>query len=49
LLSLPAVLSGTPSEMADKLCGFREKYGITSFTALDNHIETFAKVIAELR
>jgi probable F420-dependent oxidoreductase len=49
LLSLPAVLSGTPHEMADKLSGFREKYGITSFTVQDNHIETFAKVIAELR
>jgi probable F420-dependent oxidoreductase len=49
LLSLPSVLSGTPRKMADKLSGFREKYGITSFTVQDNHIDTFAKVIAELR
>jgi probable F420-dependent oxidoreductase len=49
LLSLPSVLSGTPREMADKLSAFREKYGVTSFTVQDNHIENFAKVIAELR
>jgi hypothetical protein len=35
--------------MADKLSAFREKYGVTSFTVQDNHIESFAKVIAELR
>jgi probable F420-dependent oxidoreductase len=49
LLSTPSVLSGSPREMADTLSGYREKYGITSFTVQDNHIDNFAKVIAELR
>ncbi|BBZ51176.1 F420-dependent oxidoreductase [Mycobacterium heidelbergense] len=49
ILSMPSVLSGTPREMADTLSGYREKYGVTSFTVQDNHIGNFAKVIAELR
>jgi probable F420-dependent oxidoreductase len=49
LLSAPSVLSGTPREMADTLSEYREKYGLTCFTVQDNHIENFAKVIAELR
>jgi probable F420-dependent oxidoreductase len=49
LLSLTSVLSGTPREMADKLSAFRDKYGVTSITVQDNHLENFAKVIAELR
>ncbi|OIN80968.1 F420-dependent oxidoreductase [Mycobacterium malmoense] len=49
LLSMPSVLSGSPREMADTLSGYREKYGVTSFTVQDNHIDNFAKVIAELR
>ena len=46
---MPSVLSGSPREMADTLSGYREKYGVTSFTVQDNHIDNFAKVIAELR
>ena len=49
LLSTPSVLSGSPREMADTLSGYREKYGITSFTVQDKHIDNFAKVIAELQ
>lgn len=49
LLRMPSVLSGTPREMADTLRGYRETYGITSFTVQDNHIDNFSKVIAELR
>ncbi len=49
LLAMPSVLSGSPREMADTLSGYRDKYGLTSFTVQDNHIENFAKVIAELR
>jgi probable F420-dependent oxidoreductase len=49
LLSMPSVLTGSPREMADTLSGYREKYGVTSFTVQDNHIDNFAKVIAELR
>jgi len=49
LLSMPSVLSGSPGEMADTLSGLREKYGLTSFTAQDNNLDSFAKVIVELR
>jgi len=49
LLELTSVLSGTPREMADTLTGYRDKYGVTSFTVQDKHIDNFAKVIAELR
>ena len=49
LLDLFSVLTGTPQEMADTLSGYREKYGVTSFTVQDNHLENFGKVIAELR
>jgi probable F420-dependent oxidoreductase len=49
LLALPAVLSGSPRDIADTLRGYRETYGLTSFTVQENHIDTFAKVIAELR
>jgi probable F420-dependent oxidoreductase len=49
LLAMHTVLSGSPREMADKLSALREKYGTTYFTVQDNHIENFAKVIAELR
>ena len=48
LMSAPSVLSGTPREMADTLLEYREKYGLTCFTVQDNHIDNFAKVIAEL-
>ncbi|WP_156657557.1 LLM class F420-dependent oxidoreductase [Mycobacterium kyorinense] len=49
ILALPAVLSGSPRDMADKLRGFRDTYGLTSFTVQENHADGFAKVIAELR
>ncbi|BBZ12317.1 LLM class F420-dependent oxidoreductase [Mycobacterium branderi] len=49
LLELPAVLSGSPRDMADRLRGYRDTYGLTSFTVQENHAEGFAKVIAELR
>ncbi len=49
LLELPAVLSGSPRDMADRLRGYRETYGLTSFTVQESHAEGFAKVIAELR
>lgn len=49
LLEQTSVLSGTPREMADRLSMYREKYGVTSVTVQDNHIDNFAKVIAELR
>ncbi|ORA17080.1 LLM class F420-dependent oxidoreductase [Mycobacterium asiaticum] len=49
LLAMHSVLSGSPREMAEKLSSHREKYGITHFTVQDNHIDNFAKVMAELR
>jgi probable F420-dependent oxidoreductase len=49
LLAMHSVLSGSPREMAEKLVGHREKYGVTHFTVQDNHIDNFANVIAELR
>ena len=49
ILSMPSVLGGSPREIADTLSGYREKYGVTSFTVQDNHLDNFAKVIAELR
>jgi probable F420-dependent oxidoreductase len=49
LLALPSVLSGSPREIADTLRGYREKYGLTSFTFQENHVETIAKVIPEFR
>jgi probable F420-dependent oxidoreductase len=49
ILAMPSVLTGTPREMADTLSGYRDQYGITSFTVQDNHIDNFGKVISELR
>jgi probable F420-dependent oxidoreductase len=49
LLAQSSVLSGSPSEMAETLSGYRDRYGVTCFTVQDNNVENFAKVIAELR
>ncbi|UMB70565.1 TIGR03621 family F420-dependent LLM class oxidoreductase [Mycobacterium paraterrae] len=49
LLALPSVLAGSPRGIADTLLGYREKYGLTSFTFQENHVDTIAKVIAEVR
>ncbi|MGA8332696.1 MAG: LLM class F420-dependent oxidoreductase, partial [Mycobacterium sp.] len=49
LLALPAVLGGSPHDIADTLRGYRDTYGLTSFTFQENHVDTIAKVIAEIR
>ena len=49
LLALPAVLSGSPRDIADTLRGYRETYGLKSVTVQEHHAETVAKVIAEFR
>ena len=49
LLALPAVLSGSPRDIAETLRGYRDKYGLTSVTVQEHHAETIAKVIAEFR
>ncbi|MGU3292960.1 TIGR03621 family F420-dependent LLM class oxidoreductase [Williamsia sp. M5A3_1d] len=47
--ALPTVLVGTPSEIAEKLVGVRERTGISNITVLGRAREDFAEVIAELR
>ena len=49
ILAMHSVLTGSPREMADTLCEYRDIYGVTFFTVQDNHLDNFAKVIAELR
>lgn len=49
LLSTPAVLSGSPKDIADTIRGYRDTYGVTYITVQQQHAEPFAKVIAELR
>jgi probable F420-dependent oxidoreductase len=49
ILAMHSVLTGSPSEMADTLSTYRDIYGVTFFTVQDNHMDNFAKVIAELR
>jgi probable F420-dependent oxidoreductase len=49
LLALPAVLSGSPRDIADTLRGYHDTYGLTSFTFQENHVDTIAKVISEFR
>lgn len=49
LLAMPAVLSGSPHEMADTLREYRRRYGVSYFTVQQHHAEAFAKVIAALR
>lgn len=49
LLAMPAVLSGSPRDMADMLREYRRRYGLSYFTIQQNHAASFAEVIAELR
>lgn len=49
ILAMHSVMSGSPREIADTLTEYREKYGVSFFTVQDNHLDNFAKVIAELR
>lgn len=49
ILQTPAVLSGTPRDIADTIRHYRDTYGITYITVQQLHAEPFAKVIAELR
>ena len=45
----PAVLSGSTSDIADTIRGYRDTYGVTYIIVQQPHAEAFAKVIAELR
>ena len=49
LLKLPGVLVGSPRHVADTLRHYRDVYGLTYFSVLEQHGESFSKVIAELR
>ena len=49
MLRTPAVLSGSPSDIADTIRGYRDNYGVTYVIVQQQHGEAFAKVIAELR
>lgn len=49
LLAMPAVLAGSPRDMADTLREYRRRYGLSYFTVQHTHAEAFASVIAELR
>lgn len=49
LLTMPTVLSGSPSEIADTLRQQSERYGTTYYTVQDYHGDYFAEVIKKLR
>ncbi|WP_405162826.1 LLM class F420-dependent oxidoreductase [Nocardia sp. NBC_01499] len=45
----PAVMVGTPQQLADSVRECRERYGITYFTVLEHDLERFAPVIELLK
>jgi len=49
LLRHPGVLSGSTLDMADRIRGYRDTYGVGYIIVQAPHAEVFAKVIAELR
>jgi probable F420-dependent oxidoreductase len=49
LSELPGVFHGGPSEIADTLCDYRERYHISYLTVMEFHADHFAEVIARLR
>jgi probable F420-dependent oxidoreductase len=49
LLRTPGVLSGSTTDIADTIRGYRDTYGVTYITVQQPHAEAFAKVIAELK
>jgi len=49
LLRHPGVLSGSTRDMADRIRGYRDTYGVSYIIVQAPHAEVFAKVMAELR
>lgn len=49
LLRHPGTLSGSTRDMADRIRGYRDDYGISYIIVQAPHADAFAKVIAELR
>ena len=47
--ALPGVLIGSAGQVAETLLRYRERYGLTYFSALEPHMAEFAKVIECLR
>ncbi|MBQ1124892.1 TIGR03621 family F420-dependent LLM class oxidoreductase [Streptomyces sp. A73] len=48
LLAHPALLLGSPKEMAEQLRAHRERFGFSYFTVLDPFMDVFAPVVEEL-
>ncbi|NLU69865.1 TIGR03621 family F420-dependent LLM class oxidoreductase [Streptomyces sp. HNM0574] len=49
LLEHPALLAGTPHEVAHQLHVFRERFGFSYITVLEPFLEPFGEVVRELR
>ncbi|MFF8285707.1 LLM class F420-dependent oxidoreductase [Streptomyces albus] len=48
LLEHPALLAGTPRQMAERLRAHRERFGLSYFTVMDSAMDAFAPVIDQL-
>jgi probable F420-dependent oxidoreductase len=49
LAELPGILVGSPRQIAETLLRYREEFGISYVSVLEDHMRTFAKVIPLLR
>lgn len=49
LAELPAVLVGAPQQVAERLLRYREDYGVSYISVLEDHAAAFGEVIALLR
>jgi probable F420-dependent oxidoreductase len=49
LSQLPGVLTGSPSQIAERLQRYREQYGVGYISILEPHMDLFAEVIKSLR
>lgn len=49
LAQLPGVLVGSPRQIADTLLRYRDEFGISYISVLEDHMRVFAKVIPLLR
>ncbi|MFI7617308.1 TIGR03621 family F420-dependent LLM class oxidoreductase [Nonomuraea terrae] len=49
LAELPGVLVGSPRQIADTLLRYRDEFGISYVSVLEDHMKTFAEVIPLLR
>jgi len=49
LAELPGVLVGSPRQIADTLLRYRDEFGITYISVLEDHMRMFAEVIPLLR